>query len=320
MKFPAIFCAGLLVFAAHSGNAQPISPRELVLEAMRQRPNDPWPRGQGHVVLAAPGTSEDLKAYHEPGGSFSPAFASFGVSIWIGDEQGRMLSTSDTLPLEKIKQEFIWPKDAKIPAIKTETEYYDCVWSSAGPGSWTLKLSPKIAPRQRLLIAVRSVGPSGGELKPLKWFYGDVEQNLEVRGRWKISFTQRPSGFDFSDGVGERLTSARFRGIDWKTDEDWGYATFSYPANGPYEKREFEIRVKDLTEIPPAPLKVSKVGAALKLDLPDKQFVECLNAQAAHLLMGLVRNETRPGDPNNYPLNWLRDGAYEIVALVRCGH
>ena len=170
-----------------------------------------------------------------------------------------------------------------------------------------------------MLVVFRSVGPSGGELKPMKWFYGDVEQSLELHGRWKISFTQRPSGFDFSDGAGEQLTSARFRGISWKMDEEWGYATFSYPANGPYEKREFEIRLKDLQETPGMPLKWTKVGALLKLDLPDKQFVACLNAQAAHLMMGVVGNETRPGEPNNYPLNWLRDGAYEIVALARCG-
>ena len=35
--------------------------------------------------------------------------------------------------------------------------------------------------------------------------------------------------------------------------------------------------------------------------------------------MGLVNNETRPGDPLSYPLPWLRDGSYAIVALARAG-
>jgi len=61
------------------------------------------------------------------------------------------------------------------------------------------------------------------------------------------------------------------------------------------------------------------VRADLKLELPDKEFGDCLNAQVAHIMMGLVGHETRPGDPNHYPLNWLRDGAYEIVALARAG-
>jgi hypothetical protein len=36
--------------------------------------------------------------------------------------------------------------------------------------------------------------------------------------------------------------------------------------------------------------------------------------------MSLVANETRPGDPINYPLSWQRDAAYIIVALTRAGH
>jgi hypothetical protein len=41
------------------------------------------------------------------------------------------------------------------------------------------------------------------------------------------------------------------------------------------------------------------------------------NAQVTGLLMGLVGDEVRPGEPANYPLAWPRDGAYVVVALVR---
>ena len=58
-----------------------LSQREIVKRAMGQRPEDPWPRGWGHVVLASPGSQQPAKGYHEPGGSFSPAAGSFGVSI-----------------------------------------------------------------------------------------------------------------------------------------------------------------------------------------------------------------------------------------------
>jgi hypothetical protein len=55
------------------------------------------------------------------------------------------------------------------------------------------------------------------------------------------------------------------------------------------------------------------------MNLPDPEFVECLEAQVAHLMMGLVGWETRPGEPTNYPLNWLRDGAHTVVALAQAG-
>ena len=47
---------------------------------MAARPSDPWPRGRGHVLLAFPGTREEDKGYHEPGGSFSPGVRSFGLA------------------------------------------------------------------------------------------------------------------------------------------------------------------------------------------------------------------------------------------------
>src|SRR6185295_13033090 len=78
------------------------SPRLEVIQAMLQRPNDPWPRGKGHVLLAVPGCSEANKGYHEPGGSFSPGFGSFGVSIWVTDIDGKIVATSDSLPLDEI--------------------------------------------------------------------------------------------------------------------------------------------------------------------------------------------------------------------------
>ena len=49
------------------------------------------------------------------------------------------------------------------------------------------------------------------------------------------------------------------------------------------------------------------------------EFADALRAQIVTLQTGLVGDETRPGDPLNYPLPWLRDGAYVVVALARAG-
>jgi hypothetical protein len=89
--FTLLLCAGLAV-------AQIPTPRQQVLEAQHARPSDPWPRGRGHIVLAVPGSLEAQKAYYEPGGSFSPEFRSFGVSLWITGPQGSILKTSDSIP------------------------------------------------------------------------------------------------------------------------------------------------------------------------------------------------------------------------------
>lgn len=307
----------MFLLCSFSSPAQ--SPRQVVLDAMKEHPDDPWPRGQGHVVLATPGTPEEFKAYLEPGASFSPAFPSFGVSIWIGDADGKRIATSDSIPLEKIEQHFVWPKDDKSPAVRITTEFYEATWSSGGTGIWKLNLKPKVPSDWRFMVMIRSVGPAGGELKSLLWDFQSREPMLLINRRWSLSFQSRLRSFDIVDRDETRLTSANFKGIDWRGEESWGYARFNFAPNGPYENHEYDLRIQDNQPVPESPFKVSRVASELCLNLPGKPFVESLNAQAAHLLMGLVGNETRPGDPNNYPLNWLRDGAYEIVALARCG-
>ena len=68
-----------------------------------------------------------------------------------------------------------------------------------------------------------------------------------------------------------------------------------------------------------SPLPFDRVRSALEMDLPDKRFTASLDAQAAHLMMGFEGNQTRPGEPVNYPLAWESDGAYGVVAMARCG-
>ncbi len=89
--------------------APPPGQREIVQRAAARRPDDPWPRGLAHVVLAIPGSQQPEKSYHEPGGSFSPAVGSFGVSIWVRDSAGNLKTSSDALPMNQIQQRFSWP-------------------------------------------------------------------------------------------------------------------------------------------------------------------------------------------------------------------
>jgi hypothetical protein len=289
------------------------TPRQSVREAMVQRPKDPWPRGQGHVVLAVPGSPEDLKAYHEPGGSFSPAFASFGLSFWVASERG-LVATSDSLPLPQIAQRLVWPdqptwpRGLDLPAIATRTPYYNSEWAVLPDGKHQLHLRTKGT--NHTWLVVRSVGPAGAPLKSLNWLDG----RLFVNDRWVVRFSAPPAEVDWVRPPGQESIELEMAEPRWQAEKPWGYARFRL-----LRSQEYWITLEDTLLPPPNPLPATPARARVKLQLPDTNFVDCLNAQVAHLMMGLVQNETRPGDPNNYPLNWLRDGAYVIVALARAG-
>ena len=60
--------------------------------------------------------------------------------------------------------------------------------------------------------------------------------------------------------------------------------------------------------------------SGLSVSLPEKRFAESIEAQVAHLLMGVVQAQTRPGDPYHFPTPWLTDTAYVVAALARVGH
>jgi hypothetical protein len=100
----------------------------------------------------------------------------------------------------------------------------------------------------------------------------------------------------------------------WEGDNGWGYARLKLN-----DSDTWTVTVRDTVSSPEVELEVTETESTLKLDLPDEQFIDSLNAQVAHIMMGLVDKETRPGEPTNYPSSWQRDGAYQIVALTRAG-
>ncbi len=277
---------------------------------MLQRPNDPWPRGKGHVVLAVPGCPEASKGYHEPGGSFSPGFGSFGVSIWITDKGGKIEATSDSLPLDDVHQQLVWQRNRLLPAIQAETAHYRALWSFIGNGRWRLDLSLNTNAETRASLLIRSVGPAAGPIQLLDWH----NKQLRLNERWSITLSPDPATVSIGDESVENWKVSG-SGLNRYTSEDgWGFARFELR-----DAREWTLTIQDNLFAPTTPLAYSSTLAGLELNLPEAKFGNSLNAQVAHLMMGLANNETRPGDPNNYPLNWLRDGAYVIVALARAG-
>jgi hypothetical protein len=317
----ALVLAGMLIVSAGINNGQLFyqaagyylnhgTARNQVQSQMRLRPADPWPRGTGHVVLATPGTREEAKAYHEPGGSFSPRVGSFGVAIWLVDAQGNVKATSDSIPLTQIQQQFVHTDGEDTPAILTKSNYYQSSWSSPSQGRWQLNLQTSGSKNWKPIIVIRSVGPAGGAIQSLKW----DGQQLFINKRWFVKLAQQPLGVYLGEEGNQGWISERSPSKVWKGESGWGYARFEL---GKGEK--WNLTIEDTIPQPKTELNAARTKTTLELNVPNQQFTDSLNAQVAHLMMSLVNRQTRPGEPINYPLPWQRDGAYTLVALARAG-
>jgi hypothetical protein len=284
--------------------------RYQVIEQMQNRPADLWSRDTGHAILAAPGSREVDKAYHEPGGSFSPSVGSFGVSLWLMDDRGNIQATSDNLPLSDIEQQLSLTKGQDIPGILTKTKDYQAQWVSQTLGkSWTLNLQPQANRSLKPMVVVRSIGPAGGKIQDLKW---DGKQ-LVINDRWVITSNPTPLAVHLGEEGSKDWKTERLGLTQWQGKNGWGYARFELA-----EASKWSIDITDRKYAPPQAT-ITNTPSVLQLNLGDRRFAESLNAQVAHIKMGIVNRETRPGDPTNYPLTWQRDGAYQLVALARAG-
>jgi len=289
-------------------DGETLTQRQILLKAMEERPSDPWPKGDGHVVLAEPGSPREAKAYHEPGGLFSPAPGSFGVSFWTLDGNGRRIIAAEELPAEKIEQSFVWNEEGAPPSILTKTHEYSCRWTYKGPGRWHCELKP--SKDSRTAVYVRSAGPAGGPIERLDW----DGRRLLVNRRWSLKFKGHESlkALLGDEGKGKLGGETGIPSID--SPDGWACARVEAGGNA------LEIEIRDWEEPGfKTPLSFKSVKSGLRLELPSGDFVSSLEAQAAHLLMGFVGRQTRPGEPTNYPLEWERDGAYAVAAMARAG-
>jgi hypothetical protein len=321
MRAIGLILAGLLVISAGINNRFQFNqvtkalldygtPRQQVESQMRVRPSDPWSRSTSHVLLATPGSREEDKAYYEPGGSFSPIVGSFGVSIWIVDKEGNLKTTSDAIPLNQIQQQFTYSGGKNPPGIYAKTPEYQAFWSALKPGDWQLNLKVPASSNTRPVIAIRSVGPAGGAINSLHW----DGQWLRINDRWSVKNLPKGAkvylGSENTPGwIRQKSTVAQ-----WQDEKGWGYARLELGQGDAWE-----LVFEDSTPPPQPDLPVAGISSSLELDLPNSQFVDSFNAQIAHLMMGLVGDRTRPGDPLEYPQPRFRDGAYQMVALARSG-
>jgi len=322
LRLVSLVLAGVLIISAGINNREQFNqvatalwnygtPRQQVEAQMKLRPQDPWLRSEGPVVLAQPGSAIAHKAFHQPGGGFSPAPDSFGVSIWVVDNQGNLKASSDSIPLKDIQQRLLNPTDPKQPGIVTQTPYYRASWSATPTGGWQLDLEASADKTTQPLVVFRSVGPTGSALTSLKW----DGQVLSLGDRWQVKNIPTTArvylGSERTPGWAQEKTSRS----EQQDPHGWGYAQIEL-AQGAKGRLVLEHSQPTGGETTGETL---AIAPGLTLDLPNAEFVNSLNAQISHLLMGLVGTRTRPTDPLSYPLPRFRDGAYQMVALARAG-
>jgi hypothetical protein len=213
------FLAGVMLcidrdVAMFAGDPAPTQ-REFVKRAMLERPGDPWPRGMAHVVLALPGSQQPEKGYHEPGGSFSPAVGSFGVSIWVRDVAGNLKANSDGIPMEQLRQRFAWPDPKGVPVITTDSPHYEATWACPATGTAVLDLDHRGEPEQRLEPVIRSVGPAGGPIERIAW----DGKRLTINDRWPVAADPEPKAVFVGHEGDSGWKSARPQAHRWSADE-----------------------------------------------------------------------------------------------------
>ncbi|MBL4678828.1 MAG: hypothetical protein JKY70_21945 [Mucilaginibacter sp.] len=182
----AMCCLQIVAFEINA--QQLINQRQITLLEQAKRPQDPWPRGDGHILIAEPGSPLTQKGYEEPGGSFSPGPGSFGVSIWVYDKNQKLIATSDDIPIDKIQQAYVYKNNNSIPSVETVTPYYTCSWTYLEAGRWQFDFKNNSQQDYQYSIVTRSVGPAGGPLTTASW-EGD---RLLINHRYIITLNGNP--------------------------------------------------------------------------------------------------------------------------------
>lgn len=302
--------AGLLMAVMFTVQAQQlINQRQITLLEKARRPDDLWPRGDGHILIAEPGSPLAQKGYEEPGGSFSPGPGSFGISLWVMNKKEKLVATSDNIPMDKISQSYIYGNANLIPSVENITPYYKCEWIYADAGKWKLKVS-NITAGYYIVVVARSVGPAGGPLTSAIW---DIDR-LTLNHRYKINISEKPSGI----AIGNEEKGELQKDIPFKdnvfSENGWAFARMAMPQNA------FELTITDSKPQFKSALSYTEPVEDFEVDMPDARFEKSLRAQITNLMMGYIGLQTGPGEPVNYPLAWERDGAYSLVAMAKSGH
>ncbi|MEM8986105.1 MAG: hypothetical protein AAGC95_05225 [Pseudomonadota bacterium] len=283
------------------------SARSEVQAAMAARPADPWPRGDDHFILAPPFSLAEQKSYLEPGGSMSPVVGGPGVSFWLADATGAIITTSDDAKLPNLQHRFGFEDGASLPVVDFQNDFYKARWRIVRRGVWELEVAV-LQDGLDLSAVIRAVGPAAGPVVDIR---REGAQCVITDLRWRACVPGGDVAYIGDEHDPDWMRDAEMTKDRVRDERGWAAARLSSPSGQP-----FKLVLEDMDAGARAPI-ASALPETVVNGLDRVDYM--IKAQTAHLLMGLVNNETRPGDPVNYPLDWQRDGAYVVTALARAG-
>lgn len=306
-----------------------------------------WNRSDTHTFLAVPGTHEAYKTVVEPGNTFSPGPATYGVSIWLYDEE---LHTVEEMNLEEFTTSF---KYRKVPILLSKYKMGDFEIQSEifADGSiedynfmdyFHVRVTnhSAVSKNVHVYVVIRSFGASGGPIEKINC----EEHAILINGKKQFYFNTIPARFgavsleDDETDIGEVLKCGAFPDKDSASDKDgWCGGVLDYNTDlGREESVEYDF-VCHLHGGHPnlywqtAPTVPFDYGCIEKkfvnkwkelisfdLNLPNKDFSNAAYYNLIHLYMFTVANAPRT-TPYTYPMCWFRDGSYQIVAMDKGG-
>ncbi len=321
-----------------------------MIEITRERhPEWIWPRADSHIVLSADGSPEAFKVFVEPGGSFSPGLASYGVSLWLYLPDTGELIAPERLPRDRIRDRLL---GGILPVYRSR-------WR-AGALEVDLRLAVEPCPDERqpavalwarltlrgeapcvahAYLVCRSLGPAGGPVRRIAW--SPDLRGLLVNDRVALLSEQpvdQAGCCTLADEPGD-LSLTLLRGrmpVRQAAEDSHGYAAgvLSYlvhlapgeawecgwtapvlpgqPLPGPALRAALAVPARERIDTVADDWRERLVRCGIQC--PDGRLAEAFNACLTHLTMAAVAGEPRVATVC-YPLFWVRDGVYQIRAL-----
>ena len=287
-------------FDASLARVEEFTPEALRLRAeMARRPADFADTPRGHVFIGALNAPVAEKGVVAPGGGFSPAPGSFGLSVLRLDAQGAAAARVGE-PLS----ETLTPLGAGV-GYRATTALGAVEITPLRGGAWRYRFVGE--PGGALAIDLRGFGPAAG---PLTRIARVSEREIVLNHAWRLSFAAPPRALVGRD---EQIGGAFEAGDAFGSESGWAQArvVMARPSIDLVITPEGRAAAESATiPLRPAPT----------LDLNDAPFADALRTQVLTLAASVTSNETRPYDPLYADGAWPQDTAYTAVALAASGN
>jgi len=305
------------------------------------------PRSDVRVFLGEPGAPEATKTTVEPGNVFSPGMMTFGVTWWLRFTDTGNFFATETASLEALNWSY---EEGYLPVIhcRVNTHGIHILHSLFQDGTAEERSESVCArlilenhsskPRSvQVFIALRSLGPAGGEVRQLAVGADGCSLWNPKRNDPLLGASQKPGAIGC--GVGDPTVSARHGQVpearQVQDDEGWCFGLLRYDVHlAPGEPWEVAYDCPQQTAGPawealsgtasPHPeaftdrMKMQmqvwrERFRGIELEVPDEDFRNAFFAGVQHMLTATVGEQPRIA-ALSYPLPWLRDSVF----IVRC--